>query len=208
MDFNVNNSTFSDKYIPAPSKPIGFDDDVRHITDGMGRVKWGMDLYCFRNGDSKAVKYPWRKFGIDRWVFETKIDQSIFNMADWEKNRYQVIEGRTIDVLGPTPPKWGMKTVLMEPETCGYMPCDGRFLHWLRVNDQLARSAPTGKFAAIAAYRQMMDDSAREDAERDAEIEKRADAIYDYAQTNAFEINNRRAYFVPSEEKRIIVCPA
>jgi len=205
MEFDIQQNTFSDVYVSPPAKPENLDADVERITQGMGRIVWGMSVFTFRNGDPKAVKYPWKPFGIDRWLYEVKIDPSVFNMAEWEANRYRIIEDRTIDVLGPTPPEWGLKTVLMEAVTCDYMPCDQRFLDWLAMNHQLACSAPTGKFGALAAYRQMMDDSAKEDAEREAEIDRRVDSIIDYAKTHEFEINNRRAYSVPSD-KRIIVC--
>lgn len=182
--------SFTKRYMPAPSKPEGFDGQVSLITNRRGRVVWGCDVRMDNRPD--LLKYAkFAPLGIDRWVFEVKINLDAFPRHEWERDRYQIVEGIQKDVLGPYPNEmWGMKMPLMDFQNgCGYMPCDERFLEWLRRNHHAWLTSPQGKFGSVQAYRKMVDDMDAEQRTREEETEKNADEIAEYCNTNREQIN-------------------
>jgi hypothetical protein len=193
MDFELDQkfkSAFTDRYIPAPSKPEKFDDEVSRITGGRGRCVWGCDVRMDNRPD--LLKYAkFAPFGIDRWVFEVKINMDAFPRDEWERDRYKAVDGALQDVLGPYPNQmWGMKMPLMDfQNNCGYMPCDERFLEWLRRNHHAWMTSPQGKFASVQAYRKMVEDMELEQKTRNEETERNADEIAEYCNTNREKIN-------------------
>ena len=198
---NFNKNQFSKTYVPAPGKPRWFDRELDRISSGNLRVVWGMDVTTFRAGDPHAPKYPWVPgLGLDRWVMEVKLPLGFFGPRDkWEEVRYSVVDGKTIDMLGPYPDQeahWGMLFPLVDVMG-GYLPCDERVLKWARWHRRNVESRPVGKYASLANYRRMMEDEAAEEAERKRQIEENGEILYDYSRIHEAELNANRAYSIP-----------
>lgn len=156
---------------------------------------WGCDARTFRNGDPNAIKYPWTRYGLDRWIFETW-SEPFCSPDEWELARYKYFEeaGQTIDMFGPYPHEgiWGMKMPLIssDPREFGaYMPCSQAFLDWLRMNHHAWLSAPTGAYASLDNYNRMMEQMAQEEKERQAEVDKAVEDHISWTRAHADEIN-------------------
>lgn len=143
MELEFTQGAFADEYVPAPLKPEGFDAEVDRITHGFGRVEWGCDLFTFRNDNPKAVKYPWGRFGISRWIYEVWTP-AFCTEDEWNAARYRFFAntelidwndpalpanpqaqekyleylglGKLVDMAGPYPHEgiWGMKMPLVD----------------------------------------------------------------------------------------------
>ena len=199
MDFD--RVSFSKVKIPTPEKPEWFDLELTRISSGNLRVRWGQDLYCFRAGDPQAIKYPFVPgVGLDRWVMEVKLQPGFFGPRDkWEEIRYSWLNGEKVDLLGPYPDEdahWGMMFPLVDIMG-GYLPCGEEVLRWARWHRQNVESRPMGKFASLAAYKQMMEAQAEEDRERRELIEKNSDDLYEYSKIHESELNRNAAYSIP-----------
>lgn len=219
MQQEFDSRLFSKVYVKAPRKPDNFDLRVMEITGGRARVVWGMDVFTFRNGDPKAVKYPWTKFGVDRFILEAW--RAPFCTEDeWEKARYRKLgglelpeptneaeyayiremrmlaggEGTMVDMSGPYPAGgiWGMIMPIldMRPDHFGgYLPCSEDLLRWIQLNHQAWENGPQGKAASLQAYNQMMDQMMKEQEEIEAEAERGADEHSAWVRAHEDQLN-------------------
>lgn len=192
MKGEFKKNLFSKCYVASPRKPDNFDDEVRKITGNRGRIVWGCDVRSDSN--PQLLKYAHiAPFGIDRWVFETRINMDAFPREKWEESRNQIIVQSGTDAMGDYPRQmWGMKMPLVDMtpgNEGGYLPCNKQFLDWLRFNHYAWENAPSGKFASVEAYAKMMADTAQEQKEREAEAESNANDLIEYIETNRDAIN-------------------
>lgn len=200
---DFDRSKFSRTYVSAPDKPDGFDKAViricgyAHSHVPRCRVRWGMDLTTFRNGNPKAVKYPppYGK-GPDRWILEPWRPPEFFGTElQWNDARYAVTDRGLIDRIGPFPRNgmyiFGM--MLCAPDG-SFLPCDQGVLDFIEMKMAEFQRQTWNVYKTAQSYAQLQEEMANEEAMEMAAADAEADEMGEYYERNKDYIERNPAF--------------
>lgn len=215
MHDELDKNLFSRRYVPALSKPEGFDEEVRRISNGLLRVEWGMDLRTFRNGNPDAIKYlgPWG-LGIDRWILEVVRPAEFFGKReDWEAEQTQAQLAAGRDVMGDYPSRgmWVMVMPLLvgPPKGRGeYIPCSEDVLEWIRFNHRYFEQNGPGAHSSAQIHRESLEAAEIEQQEGWQRANDEADKHAEYVNSHYHDLNKTTEYSFPSNASTLITDPA
>ncbi len=189
-----------------PSKPDYFDQSIRLI-GGMNplnepnlRVRWGWDCRVFRNGNPEALAYP-ENF-LDRWILEKWIPPEFFgSRKQWEQHRYAKRgDGKQVDLLGdfPSRGRYGMVWPITDPEG-RYIPLTSQVLNFIEQMQSAFNARTLNVYSDAKLYAKLQEDMLEEDARMAEAVEAEAEEFGEYVRAHEDEINQERAYSMPTE---------
>jgi hypothetical protein len=180
----------------APAKPPFFDQSLLLIGgktplgEPLYKVSWGWDLFCFRNGNPSALRYP-GPF-LNRWIWEKWMPPSFFgSKKQWEEHRWaRTTDGKWLDSLGEFPRQgmYGMKMPLVTKDG-GFIPLGSSVLEFIDMIHQHDLSQGYNVYSDAKLYARLQEQMAEEEARMLAEAEKEAEDHGDYVRAHEGEIN-------------------